>query len=220
MSGINVVLVLLAFSVLESIKQKLSIRPYYSNIAVPGIARQFINYTKENEMTDEITTTLNDIKQKCKFSDQDEDWNKLLKHLGKDKPDDEPLKISTILESNDIDFVLYCLRALPKKHYGALINFTIEFIEDILNVLANKYSNKDQLTNSIKIIKDYLYKTDITISADDNISHLYSIIIPVMGDIIPDITVSVAYVHAIIYADLTGSEDREYQKQFLIKYFG
>ena len=43
-------------------------------------------------------------------------WEKLLKHLGKTKEDDEPLDLLTVLESNGLDDALWCLRAIDKKH--------------------------------------------------------------------------------------------------------
>ena len=39
-------------------------------------------------------------------------WAKLLGNLGKTKADDEPLAITTILESNGVDDALWCLRAV------------------------------------------------------------------------------------------------------------
>lgn len=56
-----------------------------------------------------MITTLNKIKAN---SPCNEGWTKLLKHLEKTKPDDEPLSITTILESNGIDDALWCLRAV------------------------------------------------------------------------------------------------------------
>ena len=54
-------------------------------------------------------TTLNAIRkhQPCK-----DGWKKLLKYLGKTKPDDEPLPLLTILESNGLDHALWCFRAV------------------------------------------------------------------------------------------------------------
>ena len=39
-------------------------------------------------------------------------WEKLLKHLGKTKADDEPLDLLTILDSNGLDDTLWCFRAV------------------------------------------------------------------------------------------------------------
>ena len=39
-------------------------------------------------------------------------WTKLLGNLGKTKADDEPLAITTILDSNGLDDALWCLRAV------------------------------------------------------------------------------------------------------------
>jgi len=58
-----------------------------------------------------IYTTLNKIRAHHPCGDG---WKKLLKHLGKTDADDEPLAISTILESNGLDDALWCLRALPE----------------------------------------------------------------------------------------------------------
>ncbi|HUW45666.1 MAG TPA: hypothetical protein VMW50_07710, partial [Dehalococcoidia bacterium] len=41
-------------------------------------------------------------------------WTKLLKHLGKTTPDDEPLPFLVILESNGLDDALWCCRAAPE----------------------------------------------------------------------------------------------------------
>ena len=40
-----------------------------------------------------------------------EGWAKLLRHLGKTQADDEPLALTTILDSNGLDDALWCLRA-------------------------------------------------------------------------------------------------------------
>lgn len=56
-----------------------------------------------------MKTTLNKIREHnpCKNG-----WEKLLKHLGKTKADDEPLSLLTILDSNGLDDALWCLRAV------------------------------------------------------------------------------------------------------------
>ena len=43
-------------------------------------------------------------------------WKKLLANLGKTKADDEPLAITTILDSNGLDDALWCLRAVTGHH--------------------------------------------------------------------------------------------------------
>ena len=56
-----------------------------------------------------MKTTLNAIRNHSPCA---EGWEKLLEHLGKTKADDEPLAITTILDSNGIDDALWCLRAV------------------------------------------------------------------------------------------------------------
>src|ERR1035437_2929564 len=56
-----------------------------------------------------MKTTLNKIRA-C--SPCTSGWTKLLKHLDKTKPDDNPIRITTILDSNGIYDALWCLRAV------------------------------------------------------------------------------------------------------------
>ena len=55
-----------------------------------------------------VTTTLNKIRKHSPCADG---WEKLLKSLGKNKADDEPLSLMTVLESNGLEDALWCLRA-------------------------------------------------------------------------------------------------------------
>lgn len=59
-------------------------------------------------MTYHSTTTLSEIRAAGPCEDG---WQKLLKHLGKTKADDEPLPLLTILDSNGLDDALWCLLA-------------------------------------------------------------------------------------------------------------
>ena len=59
-----------------------------------------------------MKTTLNKIRA---HSPCEEGWEKLLKHLGKTKADDEPLSLLTILDSNGLDDALWCLRAVEGR---------------------------------------------------------------------------------------------------------
>ena len=56
-----------------------------------------------------MKTTLNKIRDHSPCRDG---WEKLLKHLGKNKADDELLSLLTILDSNGLDDALWCLRAV------------------------------------------------------------------------------------------------------------
>jgi len=62
-----------------------------------------------------MKTTLNQIRE---HSPCTSGWEKLLKHLGKTKADDEPLTIVTILDSNGLDDALWCLRAVEGHDIG------------------------------------------------------------------------------------------------------
>jgi hypothetical protein len=56
-----------------------------------------------------MKTTLNNIRKHLPCSNG---WTKLLKSLNKTTGDDEPLELSYILESNGLDDVIWCLRAV------------------------------------------------------------------------------------------------------------
>jgi len=58
-----------------------------------------------------ITTTLNKIRE---HRPREPGWEKLLKHLGKTKADDEPLPFAVIVESNGIEDALWCCRSAPE----------------------------------------------------------------------------------------------------------
>ena len=56
-----------------------------------------------------IYTTLNKIRAHGPCTNG---WAKLLRRLGKTQADDEPLAITTVLDSNGLDDALWCLRAV------------------------------------------------------------------------------------------------------------
>jgi len=60
-----------------------------------------------------IFTTLNKIRehQPCTSG-----WKKLLNYLGKTEADDEPLPLTTILESNGLDDCLWALQTVPEHN--------------------------------------------------------------------------------------------------------
>ena len=56
-----------------------------------------------------MKTTLNAIRKHSPCADG---WEKLLTYLGKTKADDEPLAITTIIDSNGLDDAIWCLQAV------------------------------------------------------------------------------------------------------------
>lgn len=57
-----------------------------------------------------IYTTLNEIRA---FNPCKSGWSKLLSYLGKTQPDDEPLPLATVLDSNGLEDAIWCLRVCP-----------------------------------------------------------------------------------------------------------
>jgi hypothetical protein len=56
-----------------------------------------------------MKTTLNEIRKHHPCQDG---WEKLLRYLNKTKPDDEPLPLLTVLQSNGLEDALWCFRAV------------------------------------------------------------------------------------------------------------
>jgi hypothetical protein len=82
------------------------------------------------------TTTLNQIRDHspCK-----EGWEKLLKHLGKTKADDEPLALLTILDSNGLDDALWCLRAV-KGHEREMRIYAVWCARQVQHLMTDERS--------------------------------------------------------------------------------
>ena len=79
-----------------------------------------------------ITTTLSAIRahKPCK-----DGWEKLLTSLGKTKADNDPLEMTTILESNDLDDALWCLRALGPERHKLIVSLACDFAERSLKFI-------------------------------------------------------------------------------------
>ena len=79
-----------------------------------------------------MKTTLNKIRSHGPCT---EGWTKLLKNLGKTKADDEPLAITTILESNGLDDALWCLRAVDGYRKEMRL-FAVECVRSVQHFMA------------------------------------------------------------------------------------
>jgi len=83
-----------------------------------------------------MKTTLNEIRR---HSPCDSGWKKLLRNLGKRAADDEPLAITTILDSNGIDDALWCLRAV----YGyqrEMRLYAVDCARSVQHLMTDKWS--------------------------------------------------------------------------------
>lgn len=83
-----------------------------------------------------MRTTLNLIREKepCKSG-----WEKLLRHLGKTRPDDEPLALAEILRSNGLDDAIWCLVAVDGADRDARL-FAVWCARQVQHLMAGKRS--------------------------------------------------------------------------------
>ena len=104
-----------------------------------------------------MKTTLNKIRdaEPCRSG-----WEKLLRNLGKSRADDDPLAITTILDSNGLDDALWCLRAVD-GHRREMRLFAVDCARsvqhmmtdprsiaaiDVAELHANGFASDDELT--------------------------------------------------------------------------
>lgn len=81
-------------------------------------------------------TTLNKIREHgpCSFG-----WLKLLRYLGKAKPDDEPLSLATILKSNGLGDAIWCLRAVD-GHDREMRLFAVKCVRSLQHKISDRRS--------------------------------------------------------------------------------
>ena len=100
-------------------------------------------------MTFCTTTTLNEIRA-CKPCE--DGWQKLLKHLGKTKADDDPLEILTVLESNGLDDALWCLRVPSLERLSR--HFQAWCAEQCLHLFEAERPKDNRVRHQIEVIRN------------------------------------------------------------------
>ena len=106
-----------------------------------------------------MQTTLNKIKSHSPCGLQEPNntqkgWGKLLNHLGKTQSDDEPLELSTILESNGVDDTIWAMRAVDVKDKDIRL-FAADCAELVLPIYEKQYPNDDRPRKAIQAARDY-----------------------------------------------------------------
>ena len=100
-----------------------------------------------------VYTTLNKIR-KCKPCTNG--WEKLLISLNKTQPDDEPLALTYILDSNGLNDAIWCLRALPDKHRDKIVLFTADVAERVLPIYEKQHPNDFRPRQAIQAARDFI----------------------------------------------------------------
>lgn len=83
-----------------------------------------------------MKTTLNAIRKHSPCADG---WEKLLTYLGKTKSDDEPLALTTILDSNGLDDAIWCLRAV-EGHAKEIRLYAVWCVRQVEHLLKDQRS--------------------------------------------------------------------------------
>ena len=105
-----------------------------------------------------MKTTLNKIRSHSPCSDG---WKKLLSNLGKAQADDEPLAITTILDSNGLDDALWCLRAVD-GYQSEMRLYAVDCARSVQHLMKDQRS-----INAIDVAERYAYglATDAELAA-------------------------------------------------------
>ena len=99
-----------------------------------------------------MNTTLNEIRSHDPCSDG---WEKLLKHLGKLKADDEPLSYIEILESNGINDAIWALRCADTEYSYIVRLFAAKCAESVLHIYEKNYPDDPRVKNCINTSRMY-----------------------------------------------------------------
>ena len=151
-----------------------------------------------------IYTTLNKIRacKPCGLKEYDTTgFRKLLNFLGKTTSDDEPLKFSTILESNDIRDALWCLRSICPEYNREVRLFAADCAESVLHLFEKKYPNDNRPRLAIKAARKFA-------NGEINESELKTA------------AAAARAAARTAYAAAAYAAERKIQGEILIKYFG
>jgi hypothetical protein len=116
-----------------------------------------------------MKTTLNNLRKHapCSF-----DLKKLLTNLGKSEPDDEPLCISTILESNGVEEAIWCLRSV-EGHDREIRLFAVECARSVQHLMTDERSIK-ALDVSENFANGLANERDLKAARDDAYAAAYA----------------------------------------------
>jgi len=99
-----------------------------------------------------ITTTLNAIRSTLST----DDFNKLLKHLGKTEADDAPLLFSDIARSNGVQDAFWCLESINQDlHRKPIFLLKAEIAERVLHIFEEKYPEDKRPRDNIVATRFY-----------------------------------------------------------------
>lgn len=102
-------------------------------------------------MKSTLTTTLALLKEHQACTDG---YRKLVKSLGSDWPDDKPINLLQILDSNGVQDMCWCFQATVEDSLilGALI--VADMAESVLHHFTAKYPNDDRPAKAIQAARD------------------------------------------------------------------
>ena len=101
-----------------------------------------------------LTTTLSLLKKNnaCHSG-----YRKLVKHLGTEWPDTKPINLLTILESNGVQDMLWCLRATRESSNTPSYLMAADFAESVLHLFTKHYPNDDRPAQAIRATRDFAH---------------------------------------------------------------
>ena len=114
-------------------------------------------------------TTLNKIRG---FDPCQDGWKKLLRNLGKTEPDDDPISLMAIFESNGLDDAVWCLRSVDGIEKDARL-FAVWCCRQMQSLLTD-----DRSTNAIDVAERFANGQ----STDEELESAYSAALQAFND--------------------------------------
>lgn len=115
-----------------------------------------------------MKTTLNKIRKHHTYDAID--WEKLLKHLDKTQADDEPLKITTIIDSNGLQDAIWCLSAVD-GHDSEIRLFAVWCARQVQHLM-----NDQRSVNALNVAERFANGLASSEDLDDAIAYSFGAI--------------------------------------------
>jgi hypothetical protein len=109
-----------------------------------------------------LTTTLNRIRACSPCTDG---WKTLLTHMGPNHDPDAPINLLTVLESNGVQDMLWCLRATEQDSKPVAVELAVLFAESVLPIFEAKFPDDDRPRKAIEAAQAYLRGEDAACAA-------------------------------------------------------
>ena len=98
-----------------------------------------------------LTTTLDLLREHQACT---EGYRTLVKHIGADYPHDKPINLLTVLDSNGVQDMMWCLRTTQQDCLKQRYLICADMAESVLHLFVAAYPNDDRPAKAVKAARD------------------------------------------------------------------